>query len=157
MRIKNPTFWLVAIAGIVLDQLTKYWTVQTLPFKQPGPEIIPGVLNFFYTTNPGAAWSLFSQNGEWLRWLSLLVSLVLVVMGLTTRWPDRWEEVGYGFILSGAVGNGIDRFLEGEVVDFLQVFPATGFPVFNLADVWVNIGFICLLRVLWRDAKSPAK
>ena len=154
MRIRNPAFWLIVIAGIVLDQLTKYWTVQTLPLNQPGLEVIPGVLNFFHTTNPGAAWSLFSENGEWLRWLSLLVSLGLAIMGLTARWPDRWEEIGYGFILSGAFGNGIDRFLKGEVVDFLQVFPATRFPVFNLADVWINIGFICLLRVLLRDAKS---
>jgi signal peptidase II len=157
MKIKNPTFWLVAIVGVILDQLTKYWTVQTLPLNQGGLEIIPGVLNFFHTTNPGAAWSLFSQNGEWLRWLSLLVSLAIAAVGLTARWPNRWEEVGYGFILSGALGNGIDRFLTGEVVDFLQIFPATGFPVFNLADVWINIGFICLLKVLLFEPKPSAR
>jgi signal peptidase II len=157
MKIKNPTFWLVAIVGVILDQLTKYWTVQTLPLNQGGLEIIPGVLNFFHTTNPGAAWSLFSQNGEWLRWLSLLVSLAIAAVGLTARWPNRWEEVGYGFILSGALGNGIDRFVSGEVVDFLQIFPATGFPVFNLADVWINIGFICLLKVLLFEPKPSAR
>jgi signal peptidase II len=157
MKIKNPTFWLVAIVGVILDQLTKYWTVQTLPLNQGGLEIIPGVLNFFHTTNPGAAWSLFSQNGEWLRWLSLLVSLAIAAVGLTARWPNRWEEVGYGFILSGALGNGIDRFVSGEVVDFLQIFPATGFPVFNLADVWINIGFICLLKVLLFEPKSSVR
>jgi signal peptidase II len=157
MKIKNPAFWLVAIVGVILDQLTKQWTVQALPLNQEGLEIIPGVLNFFHTTNPGAAWSLFSKNGEWLRWLSLLVSLAIAAVGLTTRWPNRWEEVGYGFILSGALGNGIDRFLTGEVVDFLQIFPATGFPVFNLADVWINIGFICLLKVLLFEPKSPVR
>lgn len=157
MKIKNPAFWLVAVVGVILDQLTKQWTVQALPLNQEGLEIIPGVLNFFHTTNPGAAWSLFSKNGEWLRWLSLLVSLAIAAVGLTTRWPNRWEEVGYGFILSGALGNGIDRFLTGEVVDFLQVFPATGFPVFNLADVWINIGFICLLKVLLFEPKSSVR
>lgn len=154
MRIKNPYFWLVAIAGVILDQLTKQWVQQTLPLNEGGIEIIPGVLHFFHTTNPGAAWSLFSENGDWLRWLSLLVSGVLIAFGLYARWPDRWEEVGYGFILSGAFGNGIDRFVAGEVVDFLQVFPVTQFPIFNLADVWINIGFICLLKVLLLEKKS---
>ena len=157
MKVKNPWFWIVAIAGVILDQLTKYWTVQVLPLNQGGIEVIPGVLTFFHTTNTGAAWSLFSENGEWLRWLSLLVSLALMALGLTAKWPDRWEEVGYGFILSGAFGNGIDRFLTGEVVDFLQVFPATRFPVFNLADVWINIGFICLLKVLLFEKKPSAR
>lgn len=147
MKPKNGLFWLIAIVGVVLDQLTKQWTVQTFGLGE-GVTIIPGVLNFTYVTNPGAAWSLFSENGEWLRWLSLLVSAALIMLGLTARWPDRWEEVGYGFILSGAFGNGIDRFLTGEVVDFLQVFPVTRFPVFNLADVWINIGFFCLVKVL---------
>jgi signal peptidase II len=155
MKVRNNSlFWLVAIAGVILDQLTKQWVVQSLPLNQPGLEIIPGVLNFYHTTNPGAAWSLFSENGEWLRWLSLLVSLALAALGLTARWPDRWEEVGYGFILSGAFGNGLDRFFAGEVVDFLQVFPATRFPVFNLADIWINIGFICLIKVLLFEQKS---
>lgn len=157
MNIRNPYFWGVAVIGVILDQMTKQWVVAALPLDQPGLEIIPGVLNFFHTTNTGAAWSLFSKNGEWLRWLSLLVSLALAVLGITARWPDRWEEVGYGFILSGAFGNGIDRFLSGEVVDFLQVFPATRFPVFNLADVWINIGFICLLKVLLFESKPAAR
>ena len=50
-------------------------------------------------------------------------------------------------ILSGAFGNGIDRLLAGEVVDFLQVFPVTRFPVFNLADIWINVGIACFIWV----------
>jgi signal peptidase II len=52
--------------------------------------------------------------------------------------------LGYGFILSGAVGNGIDRFLFGYVVDFLD-FRLINFPVFNVADVTINIGVLILL------------
>ena len=47
MRVKNSYFWLVAIAGVILDQLTKFWTVQTLPLNQGGIEVIPNVLYFF--------------------------------------------------------------------------------------------------------------
>ena len=144
MKPKNGLFWLIAIVGVVLDQLTKQWTVQTFGLGE-GVTIIPGVLNFIYVTNPGAAWSLFSENGEWLRWLSMAVSAALAIYGWVVRLPTRWEQAGYGFILSGAFGNGIDRLLAGEVVDFLQVFPATGFPVFNLADIWINFGIACFI------------
>ena len=54
------------------------------------------------------------------------------------------EQLGYGFILSGALGNGLDRFLFGYVVDFLD-FRLINFPVFNLADVFINVGIIFLL------------
>ena len=146
MKPKNGLFWLVAIVGVVLDQLTKQWVAGSFDLTE-SITIIPGVLNFTYVTNPGAAWSLFSENGEWLRWLSMGVSLALALYGWFAHLPNRWEQAGYGFILSGAFGNGIDRLLFGEVVDFLQVFPATGFPVFNLADIWINIGIICLLGI----------
>lgn len=156
MNVKNALFWLVAIAGVILDQLTKQIVAQTFDLGE-GLAIIPGVLHFTYVTNPGAAWSLFSENGEWLRWLSVIVSAALAIYGWVVRFPNRWEEVGYGFILSGAFGNGIDRLRFGEVIDFLQIFPATRFPVFNLADVWINLGIICLLVIaIWLPESRPS-
>lgn len=146
MRLRNPLFWVVAIVGIVLDQLTKLWVVNNFELTVP-PETIalwPGVFHFTYVTNTGAAFSLFSENGEWLRWLSLLVSLALIVLGLLVVLANRWEQAGYGLILSGALGNGIDRFLNGEVVDFLD-FRLIRFPIFNVADICINIGIVCLL------------
>ncbi len=157
-RPKNPVFWLVAIAGILLDQLAKHWVVQNFEVGE-SITLIPDVLNFTYVTNPGAAWSWFSENGAWLKWLSMLVSLALAAYGWIARLPNPWEQAGYGFILSGAFGNGIDRMRAGEVVDFLQVFPVTRFPIFNLADVWINIGIFCLLAIafLAPDPSRPAK
>lgn len=146
MRLKNRLFWVAAILGLILDQLTKVWVVNTFELTVP-PETIalwPGVFHFTYVTNTGAAFSLFSDNGGWLRWLSLGVSLALVILGLRTLLPNRWEQIGYGLILSGALGNGIDRFLNGEVVDFLD-FRLIRFPIFNVADVCINIGIACLL------------
>ena len=154
MKPKNGLFWLVAIVGVILDQLTKQWVMGAFDLGE-SVTILPGVLNFTYVTNPGAAWSLFSENGDWLKWLSMIVSAVLAIYGWVARFPNRWEAMGYGFILSGAFGNGIDRFLFGEVVDFLQVFPVTGFPVFNLADIWINVGIICLLGIAILVPESP--
>ena len=156
MKPKNALFWLIAIVGVVLDQLSKQWVVQNFNLGE-SVTLISGVLNFTYVTNPGAAWSLFSENGEWLRWLSMVVSAVLAIYGWVARLPNRWEQAGYGFILSGAFGNGIDRLLAGEVVDFLQVFPVTRFPVFNLADIWINAGIICLLGIAIFGPESPEK
>ncbi|MEL6469231.1 MAG: signal peptidase II [Cyanobacteria bacterium J06623_4] len=155
MKPKNALFWLVAIVGVILDQLSKWWVVQQFDLGE-SVTLLPGILNFTYVTNPGAAWSLFSENGEWLKWLSMVVSAALALYGWFVRIPNRWEALGYGFILSGAFGNGIDRVLAGEVVDFLQVFPVTGFPIFNLADIWINVGIICLLvmAIIFPDPQS---
>ena len=143
-KYRNVLFWVVAIAGVILDQLTKRWVVQNFELGESIP-ILAGVLHFTYVTNPGAAWSLFSENGDWLKWLSMIVSAVIAIYGSIARFPNKWEAIGYGFLLSGAFGNGIDRLLVGEVVDFLQVFPVTRFPIFNLADIWINVGILCLL------------
>ncbi|MDA0267176.1 MAG: signal peptidase II [Cyanobacteria bacterium] len=150
MRLKNRLFWGLAIAGLILDQLTKLWVVKTFELYDTIP-LWPEVFHFTYVTNKGAAFSLFSENGEWLRWLSLLVSGALMVVGAAVKLANRWEQAGYGFILAGALGNGIDRFLNGEVVDFLD-FRLIQFPVFNVADVCINIGIVCLL---WAAFQSP--
>jgi signal peptidase II len=146
MGLRNRFLWLAAIIGLSLDQLTKAWVARNFELTVP-PDSIPlwpGVFHFTYVTNTGAAFSLFSDNGEWLKWLSMAVSLGLIGMALTTPLRDRWEQVGYGLILSGALGNGIDRLVAGEVIDFLD-FRLIRFPIFNIADVCINIGIICLL------------
>ena len=142
----NRLFWVAAFIGLFLDQVTKHWAVQNFELGQP-VTIIPGVLNFTYVLNRGAAWSICSgENCRWiLPWLSVIVSIGIAIYGLLMRIEDRWERAGWGFILAGAMGNGVDRVKAGEVVDFIQVFPITRFPVFNLADIWINVGIICLL------------
>lgn len=143
MSIKNSLFWVVAVVGLILDQVTKVWVASTFELAESVP-LWEGVFHLTFVTNKGAAFSLFSEQGEWLRWLSLLVSLGLIALAWFGPRMSRWEQLGYGCILAGALGNGIDRFLNGEVVDFLD-FRLIGFPVFNLADVFINIGIICLL------------
>lgn len=154
---KNPLFWIAAIICLIFDHLTKFWVVQTFELTVP-PETIPlwpGVFHFTYVVNTGAAFSLFSNGGiYWLRWLSLAVSLALMAMAWFGPRFDRWEQVGYGLILGGALGNGIDRFVSGHVVDFLD-FRLIQFPVFNLADVSINIGIICLLIATFGSNSSP--
>ena len=152
MRLKNRLFWIAAVIGLVLDQLTKYWVVQNFDLTETRP-LLPGVFHLTYVTNTGAAFSLLTGKAEWLRWLSLLVSLGLMALAWFGPVLSNVEQLGYGSILAGALGNGIDRFIAGSVVDFLD-FRLIQFPVFNLADVSINIGIICLLIAAFYPASN---
>jgi signal peptidase II len=99
---------------------------------------------------------LFAEQGEWLRWLSLGVSLGLIALGTWASRLPRSEQAGYGFILGGALGNGIDRFFAGEVVDFLD-FRLIQFPIFNLADVFINVGIVLLLLTFFQPPSRGKK
>ena len=153
---RKRSFWLVAIFGIIIDQITKYVVVKefvtvgnTLPLWQD-------VFHFTYVINTGAAFSFFRGQVEVLRWISLIVSLLLIVFVWFTPRLTLLEQLGYGFILSGAIGNGIDRFLFGYVVDFLD-FRLINFPIFNLADVFINIGVLLLIIASFTTPQKPPR
>lgn len=149
--IKNRFFWIVAFICIVIDQITKYWVLQNFQLNESWP-LWSGVFHFTYVRNTGAAFSLFSEDGSWLRWLSLLVSLALMAMAWFGPHLPLWDQLGYGFILGGAVGNGIYRFIYGYVVDFFD-FRLIRFPVFNVADVCINVGIACLFISIFRKSQ----
>ena len=149
---KNRLFWIVAIAGLILDQVTKYLVVQNFAEIGDTFSLWENVFHFTYVENTGAAFSFFRGGVGWLRWLSLLVSLGLMTMAWFGSRLQINEQLGYGFILAGALGNGIDRFLFGYVVDFLD-FRLISFPVFNLADVSINIGIFFLLLAMFVDQR----
>lgn len=143
---KNSVFWIIAIAGIIADQLSKYWVAST--FQQQG-NTLPIVQNIFHLTyviNTGAAFSVFRGGAGWLKWLSLGVSVGLMIFVWRSPRLSKLEQFAYGFVLAGALGNGIDRFLWGHVVDFLD-FRVINFPIFNVADILINLGIFCLLIV----------
>jgi signal peptidase II len=154
MRLKNRFFWVTAVVSLILDQLTKYLVVQNFELNQSFPLWLD-VFHLTYVTNTGAAFSLFNQGAGWLRWLSLIVSLGLIAFAWFGPALNLFEQLGYGFILGGALGNGIDRFVAGYVVDFLD-FRLIHFPVFNLADVFINAGIVCLLIASFGQTSSAS-
>lgn len=157
MRWKKLLFWITASLSLGADQLTKFWITQNFELRDP-PEtwpIIRDVFHFTYVTNPGAAFSLF-RNNSLLPWLSLIVCIGLIGLGLFGPRLTRWEQAGYGFLLGGAAGNGIDRIFMGEVIDFLD-FRLINFPVFNIADVSINIGLACLLIATWKSGRKSSR
>lgn len=128
---------------VALDRITKILAERNLPGNPV--EVIPGVLDFRYTTNPGGAFGLF----DGIPWLFVAVSIGVVVLIIVAsrRLPTFPSAIGLGLVLGGALGNLIDRAtrgpgFSGEVVDFIdfQVW-----PIFNLADPAIVIGAAVLL------------
>uniref|UniRef100_UPI0030DA3401 signal peptidase II n=1 Tax=Synechococcus sp. C9 TaxID=102119 RepID=UPI0030DA3401 len=147
--VRQGWFWVASGVGVLVDQLSKYAVVHHFGLGESWP-LWAGVLHLTYVLNTGAAFSLFAQGTAWLRWLSVAVSaglLALAVRGPRLAVAEQW---GYGLILAGAMGNGIDRFRLGAVIDFLDV-RWINFPIFNLADVWINLGLVCLF---WHYLRS---
>jgi signal peptidase II len=144
MKIRNYYFWLAAIVNITIDILSKRAVVEVLKVERTSMPIIPNIFHFTYIRNHGAAFSLLEGN-PWLKWLSLVVSLILIAIAIFRTFSNVWEQLGFGFILAGAVGNGIDRlFFDGSVVDFIDL-RIINFAIFNWADISINAGIICLL------------
>ncbi|UKO99415.1 signal peptidase II [Nostoc sp. UHCC 0870] len=171
MRLKNPLFLIVAFVAVILDQLTKYWVVEAssfwpletiidsktgIPYDRNTLPLLQGIFHFTYVKNDGAAFSIFSGQVDFLRWLSLGVSLILIGLALFGPVLNRWDQLGYGCILGGAVGNGIDRFALGYVVDFLD-FRLINFAVFNVADSFISIGIVCLLIASFQKTPTSSR
>ena len=134
---------LVGAVGAVLDQFSKALMVHWLPLGQVQPAL-PGLLQWRRVENTGAAFSLFHGGVVWLGLISLLVSLGLVLWLLNRPPRRRLNAVAYGLVLAGALGNGLDRWFRGAVVDWIELVPVT-FPVFNLADMAINVAVALLL------------
>lgn len=143
--------WAVAITVVVLDQVSKTWVVSHL---SPGMEllVLPGLLTLQRVINPGAAFGILSGSTPWLALMSLLVSLAVAVWISRLQRSGLWRVLGAALVLGGAFGNGLDRWRLGAVVDFLKLLPFQ-FPVFNVADVAINLAVLCfLIDLLQADA-----
>lgn len=109
--------------------------------------LIPGLLDFIQTWNRGVSFSLFWQDGDKGRMvlIAVLASVVLLVAVLAWRSANRLQAAGYGLVIGGALGNLIDRSLNGAVFDylFLHLGPAPLF-VFNFPDVTISAGVLLL-------------
>ena len=133
-------YWWIAAAALIADQLSK-WGARHL--TQP-VTLIPGVIGLTYAENTGMAFSLFSGQ----PWLLGAVSVVLIIAGAAVlrRYPlGRLSRIAAMLMLGGAVGNMIDRFATGYVVDMIEVL-VFRFAIFNVADACLTVG-CCLMAV----------
>ncbi|MEE0844899.1 MAG: signal peptidase II [Eggerthellaceae bacterium] len=143
----------VVVVWIIIDRATKtYFDQFPLGDLIGGP--YAGLFEFFLVHNTGAAWGLFSGSTVTLGVFSLVVSLIIAAAAIVFARRSTWLlSLGAGLIVAGGIGNAIDRFLQGYVVDFINL-TFIRFPVFNVADIGVTCGFVLLavaIALFWRD------
>ncbi len=137
----------VAVIVLLVDQATKWWIVFSV--MQP-PRVIPMTpfFNIVLGWNRGVSFGLFNSDSPMNEWALPLVALVIV--GFLLVWLLQAEKpslaMALGSIIGGALGNVVDRFHYGAVVDFLDLYLAGyHWPAFNLADTGISIGAVILV------------
>lgn len=147
---------LLAAALVALDQLVKYLVVQNIPLGHHVP-FLPYILDLTYVQNTGAAFSLFNEHTWILTLISLVMSVILAVALVKKFFRHPLGRVCLSLLLAGAVGNLIDRALQGYVVDMFNVL-FMNFAVFNVADICVVVGGIgatLYYLLLWDKLEGP--
>ena len=139
----------------MLYQISKFIVLKALGFEK-SKNIIPNLLNFTLAKNRGAAFSLFSNSTTFLTIISVIASSLLITLILKSKKISYWNSLGLVYLLGGTLGNGIDRILKGYVLDFLEIVPID-FPIFNVADISINIAIICFTIDLFIEKKSIKK
>ncbi len=141
--LKRKSLFLISFAVIFVDQSSKFFASYLLDFNS-SITLIPHLIHLNLVKNTGAAFSLFSQSGQILGLLSFCVSIGLTLWLLKSKPLPIWKGLGLAFLLGGCIGNGLDRWRLGYVNDFIELVPIN-FPIFNGADIAINIAVICLL------------
>jgi len=134
-------FLSLSIFIILIDQFTKY-----LMFNYYKIFINKNFILFRldFVKNYGAAFNILSGSRIFLSFISIIFSILIIYLIFRKNKLNLNELYSYSFILGGTIGNGIDRLFKGYVIDIINL-NIIDFPIFNVADISINIGFILLL------------
>ena len=141
----------LSVVIVLLDQIIKFF-ITTLELHQK----ITIIQDFFYITyvrNDGAAWSILSGNRIILILVGVFALLLIYFFLIKNKKLTNLEQISYGILTVGIIGNLIDRIIHGFVIDYLdfKIFNYY-FPVFNLADIMIVTGmFLIIIQVLKGD------
>ena len=126
---------------ITLDQISKY--IITLNYDYfLNKNII--IFSINYVRNYGAAFNIFEGNRIFLSSISIISALILIYFIFFKGRLNLFDRYGLSLILAGSLGNGIDRIINGYVIDFINL-KLFDFPIFNIADISINIGCFILI------------
>jgi len=163
----------IAVASIVLDQITKAWIREAIPFGTRGTTVIEGLFDIVHVENSGAAFGLLAGY-DWAIWVfvpfTLIAVIVLISLLRECAVTERWMPAALGLIMGGAVGNFIDRLYKQSVTDFLRLYQDSGglydwlvanlgtaeYPSFNVADISICMGVAMFLihELTWGRKKT---
>ena len=156
-------WYLLSMVVVTIDQWTKWLAETKLSFHEPVTVIEP-FLNWTLAYNYGAAFSLLADAGGWQKWffsgLAFVMSVSLIIYLLKVPRKAKLLSMGLALVLGGAVGNLIDRLLNGKVTDFIHVHYADvwHYPIFNIADIGICIGIaLIVIDMLFLEGKRQDK
>ena len=140
--------WLyLGIAALLvgIDQLTKWIVVQNMTIGQ-AITVLPDFFSLNSYRNRGAAWGMLEGKFGFFFFVTIIVVIGLIYFLYKEGTKNKVFAWSIALLLSGAIGNFIDRMARGEVVDFFHFFPfGYNFPIFNVADVCLTFGVIMML------------
>ncbi|MCO4542611.1 lipoprotein signal peptidase [Streptococcus infantarius subsp. infantarius] len=145
-------FPLAAVILILLDQLSKQWIVNHIPLNAIR-KCVPGIFSLTYLRNYGAAFSIL-QNQQWF-----FTVITLAVVGAACYYfikninGNFWFLFGLLLIISGGIGNFIDRLRLGYVIDMVHL-DFMNFAIFNVADSYLTVGVMILFIALWKEEEN---
>lgn len=148
----------IIVLGIILDLVSKSLFAKYFSSHIEAIVVIPNFFEFVFVKNTGAAYGMFGGNTVILSIVSILFIVAFVIFDIYNHSNNWWYILGIGFIISGAIGNLVDRLFLGYVRDFisLRLFSF----VFNLADLFITVGVICfaiyLIISTAKDKKEKA-
>ena len=140
-KIQTKLYFLsLSIFIILIDQSTKFLIFDNYKVLANKDFLL---FKLDLVKNYGAAFNILSGSRIFLSTISVIFSILLIYLIITKKFSDRYDLYSYSFILGGTIGNGIDRIVNGYVIDFINL-NIINFPVFNIADISINIGFIII-------------
>lgn len=139
---------LIAIL-LIADQWVKYWTTINIVLETGEAEFIPGFVKLVNVHNSGAAFG-FMNSVEYMRWifagLAVVIAVVLVIVMIRRVFPGKFPMILCAVAIAGSLGNCIDRFIYGYVVDMFKL-EFVNFAIFNVADILLTVS--CFLFILY--------
>ena len=151
LNIKNNRFYYILLSSLIIlsDQFTKH----IIDINHTS--YINNDLLFFsidYVKNYGAAFNILNGSRIFLSTISTIITLFLIYFILYKKNLSNLDLLSYSFILAGTIGNGIERITKGYVIDFINL-NFIDFPVFNIADISINIGLIFIIYGLIKNKR----
>ena len=154
-RTRITLFLAMAAVAVILDQIVKAWVRSALPKTGDTAPFIPGVLRLLHVENTGAAFSM----GEGKGFFFVAIAVAIFILALLAVWKEELSvpfALALGAVAGGGIGNMIDRLVQGSVTDFFAT-QFMDFPVFNVADIFVTLGVICVLICLIREGGADRR
>jgi len=139
--------WALVLGVLLVDQISKFFITKNLFLNQSLP-IINNIFHLTLIHNQGAAFGIL-KNHHYLFFFTGSLAVILIILNLKDK-KNRIYRFSLGLILAGALGNMIDRFFLGYVIDFLDF---RIWPVFNIADCAISLGAILLAWTVIKEKK----